>query len=122
MDIFQEGNESVTGMFVGLITMILFFAAIILSVYFYLRARNKERLALIEKGVDISDLYKGKRTQSLFKWGIILIGFAIGLFFGYLLDTYTTMNDEVAYFTMIFLFGGASFIAYHFINKKQLDG
>ncbi len=73
MEIFQEGSESVTGMFVGLVTMVLFFAAIILSVYFYLRARNRERLALIEKGVDVTELFKGRKPQSLFKQGMIFM-------------------------------------------------
>ena len=122
MTIFQAGNEEATGMFLGMISIILFFSAVILSLYFYFRARNKERMALIEKGVDVKEFYTRRGESSMFKWGMVFIGFSLGLFFGYLLATYSGMNDEVAYFSMIFLFGGSSFILYHFINKKQLNG
>jgi len=33
-----------------------FFAAVFLGWYFYLKARNKERMALIESGKDVSEI------------------------------------------------------------------
>ena len=52
-----------------------FFAAIVLAWYFYLQARNKERMALIEKGADVSDIYSKQEVTFRFPWlkiGIII--------------------------------------------------
>jgi len=32
----------------------------------------------------------------------------------------TTLNDESAYFSMVFLFGGIGLVISHFIEKKEL--
>ena len=94
------------------------FAAIVLSLYFYFSARHKERMALIDKGL----LHKrppSKRSTNIgLKAGTLLIGLSIGLFVGYLLSEYTTIEDVVAYFTMILLFGGLSLVFNNFIPAK----
>ncbi|MCK4920726.1 MAG: hypothetical protein KAS71_06755, partial [Bacteroidales bacterium] len=45
-----------------------FFAAIVLAWYFYLKARNKERMALIEKGADVSEIYSKQEVTFRFPW------------------------------------------------------
>jgi hypothetical protein len=57
-----------------------FFASIILGLYFYFSARNKERMALIEKNADVSEIFKVRDFQ--FPWlklGMIIAGIGIGL-------------------------------------------
>lgn len=95
-----------------------FFAAIVLSLYFYYKARNKERMALIENG--LWDKKPGKKTNySGFKAGMFFIGLAVGIFIGYLLGEFTGINEVVAFFSMILLFGGASLILTNFITIKK---
>ena len=73
----------------------------------YLVIRKKERMAIIEKGTDASKLefHREGKSNSL-KYGLLLIGIAIGLLLGDLLSITTELQEEVAYFSMVFIFGG----------------
>lgn len=105
---------------------IALFASVVLSLYFYLKARHAERMALIEKGM----LHVEKKpirikTGSLsFKLGSFFISVALGLFFGYLLAEYSVINPVVSYFSMILLFGGISFIFNYIFEarKSKIEG
>ena len=87
---------------------------------FYIFVRKKERLTLIEKGADASVFVSKKHNQSLtLKFGMLFIGVAIGILLGNILEVTTALQEEVAYFSMIFFFGGIALIINHFIEKKQ---
>jgi hypothetical protein len=107
------------GMITGIITSLGFFVAVVLTVKYVTSARNKERMALIEKGADITEIYQKKdhRNFSL-KSGMFLIGIAVGLFMGYLLTVLTDIDNAVSYFSMILLFGGLSLVLFHWYNNK----
>jgi hypothetical protein len=108
------------GMITGVIITLGFFSAVVLTVHYFVKARNKEKMALIEKGVDISEIYSSKeKTNSTLKYGMFLVGIAIGLFLGNLLGNYTSINMVISYITMTLLFGGASLILFHWYNSKQ---
>ena len=67
------------------------FAAIFGMVYLYYSTRNKERLALIEKGADASIFNIGKRTGSSWKVVVLNIAFLLmaigfGVFIANVLD------------------------------------
>lgn len=95
-------------MHVEILVPLAFFALIFGSWYLFVTTRNKERLALIEKGAS-PDLFKSKPSESsgytTFKAGLFLIGIALGIVAGYFL-TDAGMDETAAYFSMIFLFGG----------------
>ena len=112
----------IMGMITGIITTLAFFVTIVLTVKYVSAARNKEKMALIEKGIDITEIYQKKdyRNATL-KSGMFLVGVAIGLFMGYFLTYMTPIPGFVAYFSMILLFGGASLIVFHRYNSKQPD-
>ncbi|HBH47873.1 MAG TPA: hypothetical protein DDX98_04500 [Bacteroidales bacterium] len=95
----------------------LFFAAVVLSFYFYFRARNKERMAMIEKGIYSIEFKKS--NNGVLRWSLLLIGFAIGLLFGMIIESTTQLDEEVAYFSMIFLFGGLGLLASYIIEQKK---
>lgn len=40
-----------------------FFASIVLGLYFYFSARHKERMALIEKNANVSEIFKVREFQ-----------------------------------------------------------
>ena len=88
-----------------------FFAAIFGIFYLYITARNKERLSMIEKGADAS-MFTSKRNfyAMTLKVGMLLVGIALGILIGSLIDEYTNLPEEVGYFSMIFLFGGIALI------------
>ena len=98
-----------------------FFATVFGLVYVIISARNKERMALIDKGLDASLLHAKTTTHGRYdalKFGILLIGFAVGLFLGNVLESYTQIQEEVAYFSMIMLFGGIALILYYSLMRK----
>lgn len=103
-----------------IIVPIVFFALVFGIVYLAISARNKERMALIEKGADASIFYTGK-TPGTGKWvlkvGIFAIGIALGILIGNLLES-AGMKEEIAYTGSIFLFGGAALVAAYFIGRK----
>lgn len=102
----------------GILIVMSIMSATVLSLYFYYRARNKERMAMIDKGIYKFEQSKKTPIRGL-KYGLFFSGIGIGIFFGYILDTYTNVPDEPAYFSMILLFGGLSFILGYFIELKK---
>jgi hypothetical protein len=112
------------------LTWISFFAAIILSYYFYLRFRNKERMALIEKGIDVSEIYKSRDITFKFPWlrlGILVLAIGLGVCFGYLFATQpphpfnnqTTYNDGPIILTFsVLVFGGLGIIIGNIIERS----
>ena len=89
-------------------------------VYLYFSSRNKERLALIEKGAEASIFY-GPRSERSGKWilkvGILAIGVALGVLVGAALES-AGMDHEVAYPASIFLFAGIALVAAYFLARK----
>lgn len=83
--------------------------------------RRKERMLLIEKGEDAPS-FNSQPKKSIFalKLGLLFIGVAVGLLLGSVLVELTSLNNESAYFSMIFLFGGIGLVISHFIEKKEL--
>jgi len=102
--------------FIDALVPIAFMATVVLSLFFYFRTRNQERLAMIEKGFELQE--KRTKTYLTLKTGIFFIGIALGLFFGYLLKKNTEIDEVISYFVMVLLFGGISLVVNHFIILK----
>ncbi len=102
------------------------FLAIFGVVYLYLSTRNKERLALIEKGVDASIFMRGQQSGASFykvillNLALLLMGIGIGAFVALLLTTYTALNENGVYPATIFTMAGASLFV-GFNMTKKLD-
>ncbi len=102
---------------------ITLFAGIFGIFYVFIAARNKERMAMIEKGADASMFVtKRKYFAMTLKIGMLLVGVALGILIGSLIDEYTTLPSEVGYFSMIFLFGGIALITNSILEKKDSTG
>ena len=94
------------------------FASIALIFWVFLSNRNKERMALIEKGAD-ANLFKSKSNLlTNLKWGMLFVGVGIGILSGNILATNSNLEESVSYFSMIFLFGGISLITYYILTGK----
>lgn len=108
------------GMLTGIIINLGFFAAVVLAIYYSVKARNKERMALIEKGVDISEIYKKKENRyGFFKFGVTLMGIGLGLVFGVLFSKWGILPEVASYFSMILLFGGMGILAANYLVSKK---
>ena len=99
------------------------FATIFGIVYLFFTTRHKERMAMIEKGMDLSLLSKKSENSSpinfwVIKLGLLMVGIATGVFLGSLASRSLLLNEEEAYPTMILLFGGLALIGSYFLEKK----
>jgi len=87
--------------------------------------RRKERIMLIEKGVNPHDVkldfpaFSSAPSFSGLKFGMFFMGIGIGILLGSILAATTILDPEVAYFSMIFLFGGLALVIHHLIDKKS---
>ena len=88
----------------------------------YLLVRKKERMALLEKGVDVSIwLTPNKPAIQGLRYGLMFIGVAIGILLGATLIETTSLNTEASYFSMVFLFGGLGLVITHFVERKEME-
>jgi len=98
----------------GIFVPLAMFLALFAILYVYWTTRTKERLALIDKGVDASVFKTNCSQYALMKWGIFMIFSAIGVFTAYLLAQ--VINEVAAYFSMILFFGGVGLIVANFLS------
>jgi hypothetical protein len=110
-----------------LIAFIALFATVFGIYYVSVTTRNKERMALIDKGADASLFNTGKEGQkSLFNWnkltlkiGMLFMGVGIGIIAGSILNSMQIKENGSDYTSMIFLFGGLSLVLFYLIDRKS---
>lgn len=93
------------------------FSAMFGSLFVYLTTRNRERLAMIEKGID-PRTFKPTFDRLGIKIGLLAVGIALGVLMGQLISHTTGMYIDMAVFSMIFLFGGLGLVLEHFLAKR----
>jgi hypothetical protein len=86
----------------------------------YLNIRRKERMALLERGADPSIFQEPPQTdkKNSLRYGLFLIGLAIGILMGNVLEVSTNLGREASYFSMVFLFGGIALVISHFVGRN----
>lgn len=103
------------------ISLFLFIFAI---VYLYFTTRNKERMALIEKGAEADIFFSGKRGKGpstrnfvLLNLALVLMCVGLAIFIGSILEE-IGLDGEVAYPGIIFLMSGIGLLTGFFLTKK----
>ncbi len=84
----------------------------------YLKTRSRERLSLIEHGMDPAAFQKSKRDPAMM-WALLVLGVGLGLLVGYGLEQATQMPGTVAYTSMVLIFGGSGLFMYHMYQGKR---
>lgn len=102
---------------------LLFYIIVAVIIFIYIKIKHKERMALIEKGVDTTKLFSKKyANQTNLRNGILLVSLALGLLVGYILTKVTSIEVFVAYAASLLLCEGAGFLVYYYKNKdKNMD-
>ena len=85
----------------------------------HLGVRKKERMALLERGADPALFHDNRPGIAGIRYGLLLIGVAVGILLGNIIEATTCLESEVSYFSMIFLFGGLALVISYFIEKQQ---
>lgn len=110
----------------GMLIPISFFAMLFGIFYLMYSTRNRERLALIEKGVDASIFMKGRR-ESTPMWKVfvlnlacLLIASGFGIFIALLITTYTDLDNGAVYPAVIITMAGIGLLV-GYTKSKDLD-
>lgn len=89
----------------------------------YLIIRRKERMALIDRGLDPMSFEKKTDDFSSLKYGLLFTGIGLGLITANILVSTGAMDREAAYFSLVSLFGGIALILDYIleirISKKR---
>lgn len=108
--------EGVIGVFIP----IVFIATAGVLLIFQRKYTNDERMALIEKGAEAKIFDLGQqRSYGPLRYAFLMIGLGIGLLIGAIIDEARIMEDGVAYFSMILIFGGIGLYLSHVIESKK---
>lgn len=104
---------------IALFIPMAFFALVFGVVYL----AKRERMAMIERGMDPRRYKPQSAPYQNLKWGLLLIGAGLGLFIAYLLDHTlfkSTMDDnEALYCALIAIFGGCGLFISYRIERKD---
>lgn len=103
----------------SVVALIVTFSSIVGITYLFVSSRHKERMALIDKGVDAS-LFTNKNRKIKPIWkvllvntSLLLIGIGVGVFIGGVMDQYSQLDGEIAFPGSIFTMAGiALFIGF----------
>ena len=102
----------------------ILFGVIFGIIYLYFSTRNKERMALIEKGIGADIFNKGKRSTApgwkvfILNFALLLTGIGLGIFVGGIMDDLLGLSEEIAYPGSIFTFSGIALIIGFYLTKK----
>jgi hypothetical protein len=115
----------------GVLVFISLFIVIFGIFYLHYSTRNKERLALIEKGADASIFFSAQAAQKnssvpvwkilILNMSILLMGIGAGVFIGGILEAYTIIKAEVVYPGSIFLMAGLGLYIGFSLSKKLVE-
>ncbi|WP_426669568.1 DUF6249 domain-containing protein [Mucilaginibacter sp. McL0603] len=111
------------GMMTGILICLGFFAMVFGIVYLY----KRERMAMIERGMDPRRYKPRSAPYPILKWALLLMGAGVGLLLANilsrtLLKTADYDDDNVAiYFALIAIFGGLGLFASYRIEKKEIS-
>lgn len=103
-----------------------FFLFVFATLYLFFTTRNKERMALIEKGAEASIFVQGRSKGTTQVWkvftlnlALVLIGVGLAIFIGSFMEYSWGVDGDVAYPGSIFLFAGIGLLVGFFLTKRM---
>ncbi|MBP8824364.1 MAG: hypothetical protein KBH07_12040 [Flavobacteriales bacterium] len=109
--------------FTAVIAIIATFGTGFGIVYIVMTTRHRERMSMIERGMDPGTTPRTPEPQKALKEGVQLIAGAIGLGCGYLLDAYTDAKSPWVYLAPLLFFIGIAMVVYYAkFNRGKVGG
>jgi hypothetical protein len=86
---------------------------------------KRERMAMIERGMDPRSYKPRSAPYQNLKWGLLLLGAGIGLFLSFVLINtcfagYDDDSKPAIFFSLIAIFGGLGLLVSFLVEKKQV--
>jgi len=112
----------------GIMMVIIVSIALIAMIFGIVYLTKRERMAMIERGMDPRRYKPQSAPFQNLKWGLLLIGAGLGLFLAFVLDhtafrsvanDFDNDGNWAIYFAMIAIFGGLGLFASYRIEKKE---
>ena len=122
--------ESAIGEMIPIFAIIFTFGIPGIIIFWYINARHRERMRLIEKGLSVEEIKKyfqnvyskGRNPYAALKWGILLVFIGLGFVLAHILEETTDMSDSITP-ALLLLFAGLGFLTYYLIvSKKKRNG
>lgn len=104
---------------IGTLIPMVFLVGLFITIVYVRKFENLERMSIIEKGIDPQIFKRESSTAPTLRLALLFIGAGTGLLFGYFLDRAWDM-EEVAYFSMIFIFGGIGLGLAYLIEERKM--
>jgi len=107
------------------IAIISTFGSLFGILYLYITARNRERMALIERGLSSADIFSGETKISNkylgLKLGLLIIGIGLGILAGMSLSSILQdyKHQEIYSWSFVMIFGGIGLFVSYLIEKKD---
>lgn len=111
-------QESITETITLSIVFIFFMAGVFLTWFFIHKAKTKERLLMIEKGVDISQIPQERKLITNFPW--LKIGI-VAAFMGFGLTIGDTDSNMIITMGVLLLFGGIGMILANYLDRSKAN-
>jgi hypothetical protein len=112
----------------GILVPLTLFGGAAVVLWKYFEGHHKERMAMIDKGVNPADfktttpplrLWQGSVLSNL-KWGLLFVFAGIGLLVGLQLENYFRFEEGTVIFGCILIAGGLALIIFYLIAAKKI--
>ena len=107
--------------FVPVFALFSVFVCIAFAPYVFYSTRNRERMALIERGQDASIFFSSPAGISMtLRIGLLAMGIGVGILLAEMLVT-AGLREEVSFPALIFLMGGFGLLIAYWLDGKNKE-
>lgn len=118
MPLLIEAGEDTIGV-LGILLPIIISLGLFLMIFGLNYLKSRERMALIERGIELKDPALRDRTSSVLRNSLLFIGVGIGLTIAYFISANSEAEGSAIYFPLLFIFGGLGLLVSYLIERKQ---
>jgi hypothetical protein len=109
----------------GVLVPIIIFTGMFAMIFGIVYLVKRERMAMIERGMDPRSYKPRAAPYQNLKWGLLLLGAGIGLFLSFVLvntcfSGYDQESKPAVFFSLIAIFGGLGLLVSFLVEKKHI--
>lgn len=109
------------------LVVLIIFGSVGLIVWKFIESRNRERMAMIEKGTNPAD-FKGLPLREMFKpnplsnlkWGLLALFVGAGILCATWLEHVFYFHGDSIYPASMLIFGGVALVLFYFIASRKM--